>query len=106
MFASVPMQAMYRVLKDPDLESARLQVVAGYHEGVWCPFHQSGRPQYPPYALLPDPNVCDNGLGKRVGAPPLSQSGRGLTWLEIDLEGLVRRYGEVEEALRILKVGD
>lgn len=87
---------MYRVLKDPDLESARLKVVEGHHEVVWCPFH-AGRSK---------PNsLCDTGLGKRgrsVGPPGRN----GVKWVEIGLHGLVGRYGEVEEALRILKVGD
>lgn len=96
MLSSVPMQAMYRVLKDPDLESARLKVVEGHHEVAWCLFHAGGsKPS----------SLCDTGLGKNGGSvSPLGRN--GVNWVEIGLEGLVGRYGEVEEALRILKVGD
>lgn len=103
MLASVPMQAMYRVLRDPDLESAKLKVVAGAHEKAWCSFHaRHGNSTM----SLP----CDGELGGRLGrgrervvGPP--EAGRA-EWVEIDLEGLIGEYGKAEEALRILKVGD
>lgn len=97
MLASVPMQAMYRVLKDPDLESARLQVVAGRHEVAWCSFHAAGT------GPLPCSNARLGKRGRRTGPPAVRD---GVQWVEIEVEGLVKQYGDVEEALRILKVGD
>lgn len=92
MLSSVPMQAMYRVLKDPDLENARLRVIERHHERAWCPFHA-------------DPSTsCGLGQTMRHLGEPLELY--GLKWIDIDLDKLVKQHGDVGEALSILKVGD
>lgn len=104
MLASVPMQAMYRVLKDPDLESASLKVVAGSHEKLWCPFHAAYDNSTMSWSS------CESGLGGRlkagIGRMDCPPEGRRARWVEIDLDGLIGEHGEVEDALRILKIGD
>lgn len=88
-FSALPMRCMYRVLTDPDLLVARLSIPAQKHEAMWCPFHLDGGDGY---------ESCAISKG-RIDGP---RSG----WLGIDVAALIRRYGEVDDHLRILKVGD
>lgn len=89
MFSAPPMRCMYRVLTDPDLLVSKLRIPALNHARVWCPFHTSGGDGF---------GSCGIAEG-RVEGP---RSG----WLDIDIAALIRRYGEADDHLTILKVGD
>lgn len=89
MFSAPPMRCMYRVLTDPDLLVAKLRIPALNHAIVWCPFHEGGGDGF---------GSCGISEG-RMDAP---RSG----WLDVDIAALIRRYGEADDHLTILKVGD
>lgn len=87
VLASAPMRSLYRVLSDPDLDVARLRVLAGRHEEFWCAFHERD-------GLARGPCATAGGVGE------------GLAWVDVDVGALIREHGGVEEQLRIFKVGD
>lgn len=89
MFGARPMQCLYRVLTDPDLFAAKLSIPTSNHARVWCPFHAGGGD---------GDGICGISEGWEDG--PLNG------WLDIDVAALVRRYGEADDRLTILKVGD
>lgn len=94
VLGTAPMQAMYRVLSDPDLDSARLRVAVCdgkmLHDGIWCRFHQS------------------DGKGVSLGRCPAktgdSDGWRG-SWVDVDIGKLIHMHGGIEERMKILKVG-
>lgn len=85
------MRGMYRVLTDPDLVVANLSVPSQDHGGAWCPFHGERG-----FASCCGAVLDGNGDGV----------GPGSMWIRLDLAALIRQHGEVEDQLRILKVGD
>lgn len=89
MFRARPMQCLYRVLSDPDLFVAKLTIPTINHARVWCPFHEGGGD---------GDDVCGISGGWEDGP----RNG----WLNIDVAALIRRYGEADDHLTILKVGD
>lgn len=89
MFSAPPMRCMYRVLTDPDLLVAKLSIPALKHARVWCPFHADG----------------GDGFGS-CGISEGTMHGPRSGWLDIDVAALIRRYGEADDQLTILKVGD
>lgn len=86
VLASAPMQALYRVLSDPDLDIARLRVPLRKHEPFWCGLHKGGR------------QACGSVRDK-------SETQKG-EWIDVDVGEIIRRHGDVEGQLRIFKVGD
>lgn len=89
MFGAPPMKCMFRVLTDPDLLAARLSIPARNHARVWCPFHMGGGAGV---------ESCGISTGRMQGP----RNG----WLGVDVAALIRRYGEEDDHLRIVKVGD
>lgn len=89
MFSALPMRCIYRVLTDPDLLVARLRIPAQNHESAWCPFHENGGDGCESCAISTD----------RLKGP-------GNGWLDVDVAALIRKYGEIDDQVRILKVGD
>ncbi|KAJ4397313.1 hypothetical protein N0V93_001537 [Gnomoniopsis smithogilvyi] len=89
MFTAPPMRCMFRVLTDPDLLVARLCISARNHARLWCPFHAGGGD---------GSESCGISKGRMEGP----RSG----WLGVDVAALIRKYGEADDHLRILKVGD
>lgn len=89
MFSALPMRCMYRVLTDPDLLVARLCIPAEHHESAWCAFHQDGGEGREKCAffqgMMEGPRTC---------------------WLDVDVAALIRKYGDVDDQFRIVKVGD
>ncbi|KAJ4421861.1 hypothetical protein N0V82_003461 [Gnomoniopsis sp. IMI 355080] len=92
MFSAPPMRCIFRVLTDPDLLVARLSIPARNHAAVWCPFHMDGGGGGDGF------ESCGISKGRMNGP----RSG----WLSVDVAALIRRYGEADDHLRILKVGD
>lgn len=86
VLASAPMQALYRALSDPDLDVARLRVSLRRHEPFWCDLHEGGR------------QGCGSVRGK--------SEGWGEEWIDVDVKEIICKHGNVEEQLRIFKVGD
>lgn len=84
------MRGMYRVLSDPDLLVARLSIPIQDHGGAWCEFHRDRGQD----AICCASSDGDDGIGP------------GSLWIDLDLAALIGQYGEVEDQLRILKVGD
>lgn len=92
MFSAPPMRYIFRVLTDPDLFVARLSIPARNHAAVWCPFHTDGG---------------SGGDGfESCGISKGRMNGPRTGWLGVDVAALIRRYGEADDHLRILKVGD
>lgn len=91
---TAPMQAMYRVLNDPDLHTARLRVAVCegkmLHDGAWCRFHQN--------------DEAGLGLGSCGVKHGVSDGWRG-EWIEVDVKGVIKTHGGLVEQMKILKVG-
>lgn len=100
--ASIPMQWLYRLLSDPDLDEARLRTLfldTRHYPTIWCPFLKGGE------------HVCENHAS--VGLQPDERSKRAARftepdarWFDLDVEALIQKHGAVEEQMRIFKVGD
>lgn len=83
------MRTMYRVLTDPDLRVAKLSVAEKDHGSGWCAFHESV-------------GGCD--LSCSASGDKRARPGNG--WISVDVAALIQQHGQVEDQLRILKIGD
>lgn len=114
MLESAPMRALYRVLRDPDLDVARLRVMEGRHGEVWCQFHQhhnNNNSNNNNRASLPDSPVvavavCQGARNARLSGEEERRYLERVQWIDVDLESLVRKHGKMEDALWIFKVGN
>lgn len=102
---STPMQWLYRLLSDPDLNVARLRALLdmNQHPEFWCPFHKGGESacgnNSSPGPQLDATNSKRNGRFGQV-------DGKWGVWVDLDIEALIEKHGAMEEQFRIFKVGD
>lgn len=118
MAASAPVQAMLRLLADPDLEEVALRVEAARHWALWCWFHPAV-PGSAAEVTIGDTAMmlsADDGMGMghegTGGGGMAGADGSGgvssspQRWLDIDVDALLRAFGKDGALTKIVKVED